>query len=103
MNEETPADLLFTVRNKHVAGSGIPLYVNGSEPGRYYGYFENEYGEQAVFVYNRQTRNGTLWMGDLGWENPQTVIDGDVPTVILNQLERLWLQACWQAATAGEK
>ena len=45
MTEETPPDLLFTVRNKHVASSGIPLYVNGSELGRYYGYFDNEYGE----------------------------------------------------------
>jgi hypothetical protein len=96
-------DVLCTVKNKHVSDSSIPLFINGSEPGRYYGYFENEYGEQAVFVYNRQTKIGTLWMGDVGWDQPQTVVDGDLPEIVLNETEKVWLRTCWKAATAREK
>ena len=29
---------------------GQPPAVDGDEPGKYYGYFANQYGEQAVFI-----------------------------------------------------
>lgn len=68
--------------------------------GHYHEYFENEYGEQAVFVYNYQVETGTLWIGDVGWEEPKLVIDGQVPDLILGEKERTWLRACWNAASA---
>jgi hypothetical protein len=91
--------VLFHVDNKHVADSGIPPQIDGNTPNRYHSYFENEYGEQMVFVYDYEANTGTLWFGDIGWQNPQTVTDGKVPNLVLNEPEKLWLQACWQAAT----
>lgn len=55
----------------------------------------------------RQDENSSsywpLWMGDIGWEEPTTVVDGRVPKLVLGEAERLWLQAYWNAATAGRQ
>lgn len=93
---------VFQVRNKHGASSGEPPAIDGNAPSRYYGYFENEHGEQAVFVYDYQTKTGIIWMGDAGWDKPHRVIDGLVPDLILSHEEETWLQACWNVATAFE-
>ena len=94
---------IFSVGNKHilVADSGEPPHIDGNSEGRYHGYFENEYGEQAVFVYDYQARMGTLWMGDAGWDNIIAVMDGDAPDTVLGETEAIWLRACWLAATAS--
>ena len=97
------SETLFSVGNKHIADSGQPIPVDGNTKGRYHGYFENEYGEQAIFVYNYQAGTGTLWMGDVGWEEPKLVVDGQVPDLILGENEKLWLMACWSAASAGRQ
>ena len=90
---------LFTVGNKHAATRGTSLQINGDVEGRYYGYFENEYREQAVFVYEYQTGIGTLWMGDAGWEEAINIVDGKASEIVLSESESLWLEACWKAAT----
>jgi hypothetical protein len=36
-----------------------------------YGYFENRFGEQFVFVLDRATKTGTVAGGDLGWGEPK--------------------------------
>jgi hypothetical protein len=59
---------LFQVSNRHKAGSGNPPEIDGNTPNRYHGYFENEHGEQIVFVYDYETKTGTLWRGADGWE-----------------------------------
>ena len=94
---------IFSVSNKHIAaaGSGEPPRIDGNTQGRYHGYFENEYGEQAMFVYDRQTGTGNLWMGDYGWEHAIAVVDGVAQDLILNEAETLWLRACWLAASAA--
>lgn len=91
---------LFSVGKHHAAGSGQPPHVVGDTAGRYRGYFENEHGEQAVFVYDYQAQKGTLRLGDAGWERAFPVSDGRAPDLILNEAEALWLRACWLAATA---
>jgi hypothetical protein len=92
---------LFSVSNHHGAGSGEPPQIDGDTKGRYHGYFENEYGEQVVFVYDRQTKKGDLWMGDAGWDRSMAVVDGEARDLVLNEAETLWLKACWLAATGG--
>jgi hypothetical protein len=92
---------LFTVSNHHTAHCGSPPEVDGDDPADYHGYFENEHGEQAVFVYNAGTRTGRLWQGDAGWETPCDVVDGRAEGRVLTPGELLWLQAVWQAATGG--
>jgi len=61
---------IFRVTNRHTDACGTPPAVDDSEPDRYLGYFENQYGQQATFVYDRARRAGTLWLGDAGWERP---------------------------------
>ena len=88
---------IFMATNVHGEGSGEPpQIISGGK--KYCGYFENSYGEQALFVFDYETRIGTLWMGDAGWEEPHEVIDGDVPDLELSAEEKEWLQACWTAS-----
>jgi hypothetical protein len=94
---------LFQVRNHHTAACGPPLHIEDVEPNQYLGYFENRSGEQAVFVYDGDSSRAIVYLGDAGWETPHAVIDGTVPDLVLSKSERLWLRACWQAATANHK
>jgi hypothetical protein len=94
---------LFSVRNHHSAECGIPPRVDDRGAGRYVGYFENQYGEQAVFVYDRDSNQAVLYLGDAGWETPHSVVDSAAPDLVLSEAERLWVRACWQAATANRK
>jgi hypothetical protein len=94
------AALVVQVRNHHSAACGTPPHLDDLRPNQYLGYFENQSGEQAVFVYARDSRQAVLYLGDAGWETPHAVIDGSVPDLVLSEPERQWLRACWQAATA---
>lgn len=91
---------LFQANNKHVADSGQPPFIDANTPNRYHSYFENAQGEQLIFVYDYDTYAGTLYHGDLGWDQPRPVEDGKCPSIILDEAEMLWIQACWLAATA---
>ena len=94
---------LFSVRNHHVAECGTPPRIDDLRPSQYLGYFENQHGEQAVFVYDRDSSQAIVYIGDAGWDAPHAVIDGAVPDLVLSETERLWVRACWQAATANRK
>jgi len=94
---------LLCVRNHHPAECGRPPRIDDRGPSQYLGYFENQHGEQAVFVYDRDARQALLYVGDAGWEAPYTVIDGAVPDLVLAETERVWVHACWQAATSNAK
>src|SRR6266487_4911808 len=67
---------LFQVRNHHSAASGPPPHIDDLRPNQYLGYFENQYGEQAVFVYDGDSSQALLYLGDAGWETSHTVVDG---------------------------
>ncbi len=95
----TPESMpLFTVSNHHMTNAGQPPAVNGDDPNMYHSYFENAYGEQSIFQYNRDTKQGMLWCGDAGW-SPYAVVNGQIEGLILAPEEQAWLRACWQAAT----
>lgn len=96
---EWTANVLLQVRNHHTSEAGTPPRISDNDPNRYIGYFENPYGEQAVFVFDRTTQTAAVYLGDAGWETGHAVIDGLVPDLVLGAAELLWLQACWQAAT----
>ncbi|MCL4247923.1 MAG: hypothetical protein KJ065_07230 [Anaerolineae bacterium] len=59
---------LFTVLNYDIKSCGKPPHIDGDIRKRYHGYYENEYCEHAIFVYDYEVNKGTLWMGDSGWE-----------------------------------
>jgi hypothetical protein len=69
-----PSDvgLVFAAHNNHDPRRGRPPRVrNTDNPGLYHGYFENRYGEQFVFTFDRATRTGMISGGDLGWDDPK--------------------------------
>lgn len=75
MAEDTRAPL-FSVSNHHTPGCGDPPRLDGDAPRRYHGYFENQCGEQAIFQYDEDSGEGTLRLGDAGWEAVYRVVDG---------------------------
>jgi hypothetical protein len=94
MKTESP---LFEVSNHHVVDCGKPPTFNGDTPDMYFGYFANEYGEQAIYFYDYNTGEAVARMGDCGWENAYRVIDGRIEGVIVNDAEATWIRACWLA------
>lgn len=97
--EEASADPVFSTSNHHVPSSGAPPRVDGDRQGKYFGYFENEHGEQAVFVHDRVSSSAVVMLGDAGWDSRYPVIEGRARGVILDQAEQLWVYCCWLAAT----
>lgn len=102
MAKDKPRQLIFEAFNRHGISEGLPPHINTDVQGSYYGYYENEYGEQFIFVYDRTAKRGSLWLGDNGWETPAIVVDGGAPSLILSKSESMWLYSCWLAATAVE-
>lgn len=64
------ATTLFQIANRHIAECGQPSPLPADfETGPYYrAYFENAYGEQWIFWFNRETQELCLLGGDLGWD-----------------------------------
>lgn len=66
------AGLVFAAYNTHHARCGAPPRLRNTDHlGLYYGYFENRYGEQFVFTFDRATGAGTVSGGDRGWGEPK--------------------------------
>ena len=99
MSDAPSPGLVFKVDNHHAAGCGRPPGIDGDSSNRYSGYFENQWGEQAVFVYDYETDEATLWMGDASWDQPIRVVDPKAQGIVLGASEALWLEACWKAVT----
>ena len=97
MNDE---HIILQIANHHTPACGTPPRIE-EQPGQYLGYFENEYGEQMIFVFDRSSGTGRLYAGDAGWETPYEVVNGVAQELIMGSEESLWLRACWHAATAG--
>jgi hypothetical protein len=95
--------LIFGATNHHTFGCGAPPPLDDLASAAYRGYFENRYGEQAIFVYDDARRHGTLYLGDAGWATPYPVVDGRVPDLVLGRDEQAWRRACWRAARAAAR
>ena len=91
---------MLTIHNRHSAACGIPPALRTEAADLYIGYFENRYGEQWVFTFDRATGEASLRGGDAGWARAHPVRDGRVDGLILVPEETAWLQACWSATRA---
>jgi hypothetical protein len=88
--EETDmSEPFFAMRNHHSEYCGEPPVFDTEMGRRYHSYFENWYGEQWVFVYDRDTRKGELHGGDADWRKVYAVVNGRAWDLILNQEEIL--------------
>ena len=106
---------IFIAYNRHVPSCGQPPRID-TQDGDYHSYFENEHGEQWLFVYDRKAGTATLRGGDIGWDDPKTMSKPDhlddededdfdlmlEIDVLLAPTEIAWLRACWAAALAFE-
>ena len=92
--------IILQITSHHAPACGTPPRIE-EQPGQYLGYFESEFGEQMIFEFDRSSGTGRLYAGDAGWETPYEVVDGVAPELVMRSEERLWLQACWEAATGG--
>jgi hypothetical protein len=99
MSDRSP---ILQISNHHTANCGTPPRIE-ERASQYLGYFENQYGEQMIFVLDRRSGTGRLYAGDAGWETPYEVVDGVAKELILTPEEALWLRACWKAAMAGRR
>ncbi len=95
------SDPLLSIRNHHTPACGDPPIVDECSGDVYIGYFANSHGEQWIFTHNRVTGEATLCGGDIGWNTVHEVVEGQVPGLILNAEELLWLQACLLAAAGA--
>lgn len=94
---------LLVIHNVHFPNCGEPpSFEVTPETAGYHGYFENEHGEQWVFVYDYDSETGTVRGGDAGWEDVYAVVDGCAKNLIVGAEEQMWLDACWAAATWGK-
>jgi hypothetical protein len=92
---------LFQVTNHHGESCGIPPQIDEQTlPDVYRNYFENQNGEQVIFLYDSEQECGTLTMSDAGWEHPYDSVDGKVAELILNHPEQAWLLTCREATGA---
>ncbi len=60
------------------------------DPNQYIGYFENALGEQWVFTFHRPSQTAELRGGDIGWNEPILVHDGEPQDVVLRASEQAW-------------
>ena len=90
---------VLQIHNHHAAACGDPPIVKSDDPNVYVGYFQNAFGEQWIFTFNRTTSEGQLRGGDIGWNTVHDVRDGKVEDLVLGPDELAWLRACWAAAT----
>lgn len=101
-SEKDQQPYIFQVRNHHVESCGIPPRFD-NPPGVYLSYFENQFGEQSIFVFDYKTKEAFLYMGDAGWDRPRKVVEGGrVPGLIYGEDEAAWLFACWIATHFDE-
>ena len=92
-------EILFMVGNHHVGQLPDTIGTVEGDDGNYHSYFENQHGEQWVFTYNRKEDRVYIYGGDLDWK-PFGL--QHIRYKVLNEEERLWLDACLRAVGAGK-
>ncbi len=92
------SQLVLAISNKHVSECDQPPTIDTSQSPDYIGYFENQFGEQWIFRFDRTTGRGTVRGGDDGWNCEHPVAEGRCD-IILDDAESRWLASAWAAAT----
>jgi hypothetical protein len=104
---------ILTVKNHHVNACGEPPSFNEEEVA-YISYFQNDYGEQMIFVIQERLGKALLYHGDCGWERPYEVrqvtergawvlmrdgvVCGHIGNPTLNDPEQMFITACMHAS-----
>jgi hypothetical protein len=95
--------LVFVAHNNHDPRCGPPPRLRNTDNlGLYHGYFENRYGEQFVFTFDRATNTGTVSGGDLGWDDPKAFTLGLLDDA-LRSTQNLAAQIVWEGRDESSK
>jgi hypothetical protein len=95
--------LVFVAHNNHDQRCGAPPRLrNIDNPGLYYGYFENRYGEQFVLTFDRVTKTGAVSGGDLGWGEPKSFTLALLDEA-LRSTEAIAAQIVWEGRDEASK
>jgi hypothetical protein len=92
---------LLEIDNAHVAECGAPPLLDATD--KYLGYFENCYGEQWVFIGDRNTGEAVIRGGDAGWET-EFMVSRNRPCpagLVLNDPEKHWIITCFMAMSGA--
>lgn len=100
-------ETITTIRNKHIEDCGEPPEIDQDDYS-YISYFENEHGEQALFVYDDDETVAKIYIADADWENPQEIPARELKDMTVEEVasisrimfardEKLWLKACLEA------
>jgi len=99
MNEE----VLLTIYNNHADLCPCVSNRDQESENKYLSYYENEHGEQWLFIYDKEIEKGVLRGGDVGWDSVYDVGDDGSVDLVLTLQERAWLLACFKTATSFKK
>lgn len=80
--------IVFQALNDHADGCGPPPSFSNRDGNKYHGYFKNQFGEQFVFVYNRDTGTGVLYGGDCDWKTEMPVAEMPYEEVVTRMIEK---------------
>lgn len=86
-------EMIFAARNRHVESCGKPPEI-AAGGARFTSYFENELGEQMIFVHEPGALAGVVYSGDCNWGKPITVPVVGLTGHSFTQAEGLWVAAC---------
>jgi hypothetical protein len=93
---------LLEIDNLQSAECGPPPSIDAAD--KYLGYFENDCGEQWVFIGDRKTGTAAIRGGDAGWPT-QYIVSRDEPYpsgLVLNDAEKQWIIACFMAMSGAD-
>lgn len=89
---------VITIKNRQSKDCGNPPDLKPSID-QMVGYFENEYGEQSVFIFDKSKKEGLFYSGDAGWDTPfpMTIVNGKVVALdlVLTPKEKEWFVLCF--------
>eukprot|EP00746_Dinoflagellata_sp_MGD_P015366 gnl/MRDRNA2_/MRDRNA2_134100_c0_seq1.p1 gnl/MRDRNA2_/MRDRNA2_134100_c0~~gnl/MRDRNA2_/MRDRNA2_134100_c0_seq1.p1 ORF type:complete len:189 (-),score=51.52 gnl/MRDRNA2_/MRDRNA2_134100_c0_seq1:89-655(-) len=100
---KTESGLVLSIENLHLESCGSPPNLKvQSDENQYVSYFQNEDGEQAVFVMKKPASKSNvtarIFMGDAGWDKSYLMKGGEVKDLILSHSEYIWCQLAWMTA-----
>ena len=96
-NSHMSHEPLLTLYNRHAAAAVEPPHLTNHDRTRYLAYFENEHGDQWLFVDDPASGTAVLRCGDADWTAHTIRGPQDLPRS-MTDAERAWATACWQAA-----
>jgi hypothetical protein len=89
-------DLVLEIRDRR-SERGHKIEIT---PDAYVSYFENDTGEQLIFVRQRGDAHATLYHSGCDWTPVRLAPDDptDLPDIVLKGADARWLELCWAAS-----